>query len=65
MWMALHADAPMGEGGWACVRICSTQMGEGWRGWVCVRMGGCACGWVGVHADEWVCVRIGGLRVDK
>ena len=35
------------------------------RGWVCMRMGGCACRWVGVHADGWVCMRIGGLCVDK
>ena len=41
------------------------RMGVRADGWVCMRMSGCACGWVGVRADEWVCVRMGGLRVDK
>ena len=54
MWMALHADAPMGEGGCACgwVGVCAD-------GWVCVQMGGCACGWVGcVWISEWMSMRV-------
>ena len=63
MWMALHADAPMGEGGCAC-----RWVGVRADGWVCMQMGGCACRWVGVRVDGWVgCVWISewmSMRVD-